>query len=221
LRFRHPNGETVHLAYCSNVHQAEDVDGVLGQLDRFAGPTREALGWPRLGVGLWLAAEAAAALAGDAALRGRLRDALASRGLEVVTFNGFPYAGFHDEVVKRAVYRPDWADPRRAAYTRDLATILADLLPDDVTDGSISTLPLGWREWWDEAGNAVAARALADLVGHLDEIAARTGKQIRVGLEPEPGCTVETIAQAVTALDDTDADRSRIGVCLDACHLAV
>ena len=38
VRFRHPDGSTVHLAYCTNVHPAEDVDGIVAQLDRFAGP---------------------------------------------------------------------------------------------------------------------------------------------------------------------------------------
>ena len=32
MRFRHPDGTTVHLAYCTNVHPAEDLDGVLAQL---------------------------------------------------------------------------------------------------------------------------------------------------------------------------------------------
>ena len=38
MRFRHPDGTTVHLAYCSNVHPAEDVAGVLAQLDTYARP---------------------------------------------------------------------------------------------------------------------------------------------------------------------------------------
>ena len=221
MRFRHRSGEVVHLAYCSNVHPAEDVDGVIDQLERFAVPVREALGWPRLGIGLWLAADAAAALAQDAGGRDRLRAALDAGGLEVVTLNGFPYGGFHDPVVKRAVYRPDWADPRRVAYTRDLAVVLAALLPDDVSDGSISTLPLGWRDWWDAEHTAAAAGAFADLARHLADLRERTGKRIRVALEPEPGCTVETVGQAVAALEATRADSAHIGVCLDCCHLAV
>ncbi|MGW2047191.1 hypothetical protein ACWCPF_18715 [Streptomyces sp. NPDC001858] len=34
---------------------------------------------------------------------------LAARRLETVTLNAFPYGGFHREVVKKDVYRPDWA----------------------------------------------------------------------------------------------------------------
>ena len=78
MRFRHPDGSTVHLAYCTNVHPAEDLPGVVSQLTRFALPVRERLAVPTLGVGLWLAADLAAALADDpglvASLRGLILD---------------------------------------------------------------------------------------------------------------------------------------------------
>ncbi len=53
----------MHLSYCTNVHPAEDLDGVLHQLDAFAGPVRRAAGFAELGVGLWLPADLAAQLA--------------------------------------------------------------------------------------------------------------------------------------------------------------
>lgn len=219
MRFRHPDGSTVHLAYCSNVHAAEDLDGVVAQLGRFAAPVRERLGSRRVGVGLWLAAAVAHRLAGDAAATDRLRTALDAHGVEVVTLNGFPYRAFHAPVVKGAVYTPDWRAPERGDYTADLARVLVRLLPDDVGVGSISTLPLGWRTGWGDAAGATARDALHRLADRLDAVAAASGKRVRVGLEPEPGCTVETVAQAVTALEGHD--RGRLGVCLDACHLAV
>ena len=219
MRFRHRDGNIVHLAYCSNVHPAEDVDGIVEQLGRFAAPVRAALGSSPLGVGLWLSADAAAHLRRDPRALARLRDELARRRLEVVTFNGFPYRSFHAPVVKHAVYRPDWTDPARLAYTVDLAELLAAVLPDDVEEGSISTLPLGWRSEWSTEAATAARDALARLAERLAELESRTGRRIRVGLEPEPGCAVETIAQARDALREADA--ARIGVCLDACHLAV
>ena len=121
MRFRHPDGSTVHLAYCTNVHPAETLDGVLAQLRDHCEPVRRRLGRDRLGIGLWLAKDAAHALVTDpAALRG-LRAELDRRGLEVVTLNGFPYEGFGAEEVKYRVYKPDWADPERLAHTTDLA----------------------------------------------------------------------------------------------------
>lgn len=218
MRFRHPDGSTVHLAYCTNVHPAETLDGVLAQLRDHCEPVRKRLGRDRLGIGLWLAKDAARALTTDpVALRG-LRTELDRRGLEVVTLNGFPYEGFGAEEVKYRVYKPDWADPERLAHTADLARLLAALLPSDITEGTISTLPLAWRTAIDPARRDVAYAALTTLAERLDALEELTGRSIRIGLEPEPGCTVETTGDAIAPL--TAVARDRIGVCVDTCHLA-
>ena len=136
-----------------------------------------------------------------------------------MTLNGFPYKAFHAPVVKRDVYWPHWAQDDRREYTLGLARLLTRLLPDDVEEGSISTLPLGWREGWEAEQQDAALRALADLAVELEELHAATGKRIRLALEPEPGCTIETITQAVDSIAGLAPEW--IGVCLDACHLAV
>jgi sugar phosphate isomerase/epimerase len=218
-RFRHRDGSPVHVAYCTNVHPAEDLDGVLAQLERFAHPVRERLEMDRLGVGLWLAAPVARLLRREPDGVARLRDTLDRLGLEVVTFNGFPFRAFHAPVVKRAVYRPDWTQPERSAYTLDLAWLLTQLLPDDVTEGSISTLPLGWRVGWSEQHAAAAREALGAVALELERLWHGSGRRVRLALEPEPGCVIETTAQAAAALDDLAP--AWVGVCLDACHLAV
>ena len=214
MRLPHRDRRTLHLSYCTNVHAAEDLDGILGQLDTYAVPIRETLGWDVLGLGLWLAAPAAAGLAGSIADRRRLRAALDARGLEVVTLNGFPYAAFQQPVVKRIVYRPDWTWPPRLAYTLDLALVLSDLMPADAAYGSISTLPLAWRTPWDTGRSDACRRALDTLATGL----ATMDRDIRVALEPEPGCVIETTEQAAEWLRDTD--HARLGVCLDLAHLA-
>jgi sugar phosphate isomerase/epimerase len=208
----------LHLSYCTNVHPAEDLDGIVRQLDTYAVAIRRHLDTDTLGLGLWLAAPVAAELAGDAAARRRLRRALDVRGLEVVTLNGFPYQGFHAPVVKHAVYSPDWTDRRRLAYTLDLARVLVDLLPESAARGSISTLPLGWRVPWGAAQASRAARRLDELARGLAALARGSGRVVRVGFEPEPGCVVETTAQAAAALSGVDGEW--IGVCLDLAHLA-
>jgi sugar phosphate isomerase/epimerase len=216
MRLRHPDGTLLHLAYCSNVHPAEDLDGVVGQLERYAGAIRERLEVPTLGVGLWLGWHV---VDNNGAAAKRLAQELRRLRLEVVTLNGFPYEAFHAPVVKRAVYRPSWADPRRRYYTLGLARVLAELLPDDVEEGSISTLPLGWREEWNEAAGAAARAALEQVADGLHRLEAETGRRIRLALEPEPGCEIESVAQASDFLAGLAPDR--IGICLDACHLAV
>ncbi|OLF11795.1 metabolite traffic protein EboE [Actinophytocola xanthii] len=208
------------LSYCTNVHPAEDLDGVLAQLDRYAEPVRRLVGADVLGLGLWLPAALAAALADDVPLRGKLRAELDARGLQVYTLNAFPYGGFHDEVVKHSVYRPQWTDPRRLEYTLDCATVLADLLPDTASYGSISTLPLAWRTPWDDADDAAATTALAELTAVLDDMAGRDGRPIRLAVEPEPGCVLDRVSDAVRWLAGR-VDPRYIGLCLDTCHLAV
>ncbi|MGC5052804.1 metabolite traffic protein EboE [Micromonospora sp. DT48] len=218
MRLRHAGGSTVHLGYCTNVHPAEDLAGIVAQLDTYAVPVRETLGVDRLGLGLWLAAPVAAALAADPSARRRLRAELTVRGLEVVTLNGFPYAAFQAPVVKQAVYHPDWTTDDRLRYTLDLAGVLADLLPDDAVRGSVSTLPLAWRAPWDSARADAARRRLDQLATGLATVERDTGRPVRVGFEPEPGCVVESTPQAVAALSGMDTER--LGICLDLAHLA-
>ncbi|MCS7480984.1 metabolite traffic protein EboE [Umezawaea endophytica] len=215
MRFRHADGTAVHVAYCSNVHAAENLAGVLDQLSRFGEPVRERLGVDRLGLGLWFARPVASELIADPRAVAKLRAELDLRGLEVVTLNGFPYRGFHAPGAKHAVYHPDWADPRRTGYTLDVARLLTALMPDDAVRGSVSTLPLGWRDPWTPSRSIRAARQLDLLADGL----SRLDRPVRVGFEPEPGCVVENTGQAVTHFRDTDT--TRLGVCLDTCHLAV
>ncbi|NUT22244.1 MAG: TIM barrel protein [Hamadaea sp.] len=257
MRLQHRDGQTVHLAYGTNVRPAKDLRSILAQLDSDAVPVREALGVDLLGLGLWLAAPVASALAASFSMRRRLRSELSLRGLEVVTLNGFPYrdpAGPHDgpprggvsqaaepadagsspdyppggssmrlpgtrlSPAKRAVYRPDWTQRERLEYTLDLARVLCDLMPDDAERGSVSTVPVAWREPWDAAHADRADRLLEDLADGLAEITWHTGRLVRVGFEPEPGCLIETSAQAVEHLSDVDP--TFLGICLDLAHLA-
>lgn len=219
MRFRHPDGSVVHLAYCTNVHPAEDLEGVIAQLDGCARLVRKELDVPVLGVGLWLANTLADRLANSAVALNRLKNALDRNGLEVVTLNGFPYAGFHDRVVGKKVYKPDWTEVARLDYTLDLVKVLGQLLPADATYGSISTLPLAWRTPWNRIRDAAARDAFNRLEIRLAQVATQ-GPRIRVAIEPEPGCVLEMIPQAAHWLTPYSG-QSLIGLCLDTCHLAV
>ena len=218
MRFQHADGQTVHLGYCTNVHAAEDLSGIVAQLDQHAAAVRRLLDADLLGVGLWLPAPAAAELAADPAAVRKLRNELEARGLETVTLNGFPYQAFHAPVVKHAVYQPDWTSARRLDYTLDLARILTDLMPDDAARGSVSTLPLAWRTPWDPSQATTARRALDTLAERLRALHQETGRLIRIAFEPEPGCIVESTEQAVAHLAGVDTEY--LGVCVDLAHLA-
>ena len=234
---------TVHLTYCTNIHPGESWPEVRANLERYLVPVRERVAPGRpFGVGLRLSAESAAALAAPDALE-ELRGFLGAHDLYVFTINGFPYGPFHGRPVKEQVYLPDWLEPERLAYTDQLADVLAALLPDGV-EGTISTVPGAFApRVHGEADQARMAQALLDHVAHLVRLRAATGRRVALALEPEPCCFLETIAEAVafferylfsagavarvseaTGLSRDSAAaaiREHLGVCLDACHMAV
>lgn len=213
MRLRHPDGQTVYLGYCTNVHPAEDLAGILAQLDRHASAVRRNLDSDVLGLGLWLPAQVAAALADVPAWRRRLRRELDLRGLEVVTLNGVPCRSPLSPAGRHAEHQPDWTSRERLEYTLNLARVLADLLPPDAACGSVSTVPPT-----GPGAPPPIARLLDELAEGLTEVAWRTGRLIRVGFEPQPGSAMETTEQAVSALRQVDTDR--IGISLDLAHLA-
>ncbi|WP_058556878.1 metabolite traffic protein EboE [Thiohalocapsa sp. ML1] len=218
------------LGYCSNVHAGEDWQAVRRNLLEPVRAVRERRGLDRMAAGLWLSAAAATELASDPAPLG---DALAQAGVDLVTLNGFPFGNFHAARVKAGVYRPGWDLSQRRQYTLALAKILARCLPSDAPIGTISTLPLGYAQGWNAERDAAALAQLCLLAAELGKLADETGRQIRVCLEPEPDCALQTTAQAVAlfterlptaargagvALDDLSA---HLGLCFDVCHQAV
>ena len=128
-----------HLTYCTNIHAGESWAEVRGTLDTILPRVRAHMSVDGpFGIGLRLSAAASAALAQPHALA-EFQSFLAEHNYYVFTINGFPYGAFHGERVKEHVYLPDWRDPRRVAYSNQLAEILAALLPDDMPSGSVST----------------------------------------------------------------------------------
>ncbi|MBA2540729.1 MAG: metabolite traffic protein EboE [Deltaproteobacteria bacterium] len=222
-----------HLTYCTNIHPAESWEEVRANLERFVVEVKARVSPDApFGVGLRLSARAASELVGSrsrarlASPLGVLRRWLDERGLYVFTINGFPYGPFHGTPVKEQVYRPDWLEAERVEYTKRLADILIELLPDGVT-GTISTVPgcFQARAPWNpgdagDAGRAMASN-LARCAEYLAQLERDTGKHLILALEPEPCCVMETLGQAVEFFERHALDRRYLGVCLDACHAAV
>jgi sugar phosphate isomerase/epimerase len=216
MRLRHPGGTLIHLSCGTNVHPVRDVDGIVGHLETYACAIRARLAVQTLGVSLWLPPVVAAALAIDAGARARLRAELDARGLEVVTLSGVPYQA--GGAGGPARHQPDWTTVDRLEYTLDLARVLVDLLPDDAVRGSVSTSGLGRRAGWGGVQANEAARVLRRLSAGLTEIAWHTGRAVRVGFQPEPGCVMDGTEQTIAALAGTDSDR--LGICLNLANLA-
>jgi sugar phosphate isomerase/epimerase len=230
-----------HLTYCTNIHPGETWAEVRANLARHVVAVKARVCPDRpFGVGLRLSGRAAEELAEPAALD-ELRAFLTAQGLYVFTINGFPFGAFHGTVVKEQVYRPDWLEPERVAYSDRLATLLAALIPEGM-EGSVSTVPGAFeaRSPGAEPGIAAALRRHARTLWRLRE---DTGRTIALALEPEPHCLLETTADAVrffqghvlssssvaafaadTGLSGPAAEETlvrHLGVCLDACHAAV
>jgi sugar phosphate isomerase/epimerase len=220
------------LGYCTNVHAGLDSDSILANLRKCALPVRQRLGQDRLGVGLWFSQVASKELLEEDRLD-RFKQQLQSMGLVPYTINGFPQQDFHQKVVKHRVYEPAWWEPARLQYTRDLVEILDRLLPEGLS-GSISTLPIGWNQRCtdQESRYAQAAANLLVLADELDARYEKTGRRIRIALEPEPGCIFTDNASlrafyqrywSTPAISHAQSQRAReyLTICHDICHSAV
>ena len=223
------------LTYCGNVHPAPDLAAVAAALREHTVPVAAAAraAGRAFGLGSWWPAPLAAQLADDPAALAQLRSLLYELDLPLWTLNVFPHGGFHDDVVKTAVYRPDWAHEDRLAYTRQCAEIGASLVPAG-SELPLSTLPLGYRGPGDAPADLrVMARNLARCASAFAAIEQRTGVCCVLALEPEPDCLLETAAATAAFLERWLFDegawttvservlRRHLGVCVDLCHLAV
>ena len=210
------------VTYCTNIHPGESWAQAREALARHTLAVKAALCPDQpFPVGLRVSGRAAQEIDDAEALR--FRDWLAGHGLTVATLNGFPYGRFHAVPVKAAVYRPDWRDPERLAYTRRLADLLALWLPRGGT-GSISSVPLGFRRDFDPGQEGLALGRIVAALEHLDGLAQKTGRLIRLSLEPEPGCLLETTPQVVAFFARLNLPRRLapyLAVCYDCCHQAL
>jgi hypothetical protein len=232
-----------HLTYCTNVHPGESWPEVRAAVRSYVAGVKQAVA-PKapFGVGLRLSARATEELVEVPNALSAARAELDEAGLYVFTLNGFPYGKFHGARVKERVYRPDWLEADRLAYTLSLAKVLAALLPDGVP-GSISTVPGCFGERAEPGAPRAVAHAVARAATALVELERTSGKFIALALEPEPACLLETSDDALvfferelfhsdvvssfarlTSTNGSEAERllrRHVGVCLDACHASV
>ncbi|MEE8399451.1 MAG: metabolite traffic protein EboE [Desulfobacterales bacterium] len=232
----------VHLTYCLSVHPGETWEENFEAIKTIALEIRDRVTPDRpFSLGLRLGHTAADSLSSPSEL-GRFRTFLEEHNLYVYSINGFPYGTFHNARVKENVYQPDWRASERLSYTLKLADILAELLPPGIS-GSISTAPGSYKGWIKtDADRTHMIRNLMACVAHLSKIEERTGKEIHVGLEPEPDCYLETTEEAVAFFKQDLAGEGKrqlvrltgrtepaaeemiyrhLGICFDTCHMSL
>ncbi|SFJ46357.1 metabolite traffic protein EboE [Planctomicrobium piriforme] len=221
---------TLPLSYCTNVHPGKTIAEVISGLETYTAPARRQFG-KRIAAGLWLAASVVEELVQQPEEIAKLQAALASADLICYTLNAFPYGDFHSERVKENVYLPDWTDPNRLQYTLRCAHILSQLMPVG-TEGSISTVPLGFKGFQHSADfESRCIEQLLTLARELDQLHDETGQVVRLAIEPEPCCILETTAETLAFFERLfsaaerqqlqDAARRHLGVCYDVCHQSV
>jgi sugar phosphate isomerase/epimerase len=221
---------TLPLGYCTNVHPGQSVAEIDSGLDRYTVAVQHNLNRP-LAAGLWLARPVTTELLQSERSLAEFAERLQQRQLACYTLNAFPYGDFHSERVKENVYIPDWSKPERLEYTSDCARILSALMPAG-TEGSISTVPLGFKEFTHPDDFLErSGEQLIELARRLDALYDETGKLIRLAIEPEPFCLLETTDEAIAFFerlwqqaDDCgagDVVRRTLGLCYDVCHQAV
>jgi hypothetical protein len=214
--------------YCTNVHAGPTLEATKANLERYALAVKRLYSPDRpMGVGLWLAASAAAELVATGQVQA-FGQWLAQRGLVPYTLNGFPYGDFHQPIVKHRVYEPTWWQPERLAYTLQLVEILHGILPPGL-EGSISTLPISWgAPCPDRAEMDLAGEQFREAAAHMHRLEEETGRLIYLCLEPEPGCALSFADDAVHFFqwqlldrEDDEIVQRHLRICHDVCHAAV
>ena len=235
------------LTYCTNIHPGEEWQQVFANLEKYVPNLKTQLAPEKpFGIGLRLADVAARQLLEKDALM-QFKTWLFQQDIYVFTLNGFPYGGFHHQVVKDQVYAPDWSKRERLDYTLRLVKILAFLLPEGM-EGSISTLPLSYKPWFKEDKSTWESTLhsstihLALVAAEMARIREQTGKLLHVDLEPEPDGLIENSTEVINFFQNwllpiggaflaNDLGISQelaeqrllehIRVCYDTCHFAV
>ena len=238
--------EGTHLTYCTNIHPGESWQETFDNLKKYIPYIKEELALGQsFGIGLRLSNEASLVLQKPGELK-TLKAWLEENNCYVFTMNGFPYGGFHGQVVKDDVHTPDWTTKDRRDYTIRLFEILAELLPEKM-EGGISTSPLSYRFWFNnqqELDRAITKSTthLAQVVAKLIEIKQKTGKVLHLDIEPEPDGILENTAEmlayfkdwlipmgtrdlmdtlAMSREDAESAIKEHIRLCYDVCHFAL
>lgn len=232
------------IGYCTNIHPGESWADTFDNLKRHVTAVRDGIvddpvtaaafcdPYP---IGLRLSAEACATLRADTAAVKEFRTWCAAQHMLIYTVNGFPYGQFHDTQVKENVYLPDWSSLERLHYTADLFRLLLDLTPDDDHALTVSTVPGSYKKFItneeDPAARLEAIRSnLRTLATTLEELSVSSGRDLILGLEPEPLGLIENTLDTVEFFDFLTiglnaAERTiflkRIGITFDTCHFAV
>lgn len=233
-----------HLTYSTLVHPGDTWDEMRASLETYLPEVKRRFCPDQpMGVSLRISNASAERLINDPAERAWVKRFLDDNDLYVYTVNAFPYGPFKGEIVKEQVYEPDWTTEERTQYTMNVATILTEITGPDV-EPTIQTAPLAFRPKvsGEEYVDAFTENLLR-VVAFLMDLEKRTGRRVKLALEPEPFCYLETIEETVeyfkarvytaaSAVRISELSgqplaevfqgvRRHLGIVLDICHQSV
>ena len=233
-----------HLTYSTLVHPGDTWPEMKNSLVTFVPEVKKRFSPDApMGVSLRLANASVEELLAKPEERIWLKKFLEDNNLYIFTVNAFPYGPFKGEIVKERVYEPDWTTEARTKYTMHIADILAEVTSQPV-EPTIQTAPLAYRP------KANTPEFLANfneniyrVIAHLMKLEKRTGRRVKLAVEPEPYCFLETIPETVQWFNEKiyslaaaeriaklsgeplsevfGATRRYLGVVLDICHQSV
>ena len=184
-----------------------------------------------LNLGLWCSSQVVDAFLKTPQKTQEIKVFLAEQNINAFTMNGFPYGEFHQKQVKTKVYFPDWSTQERLNYTIKCALFLAQIT--NYSKVTISTLPLGWGDFWSVDHEQKSLINLYQLVIELQKIEETYQIQVMVCLEPEPGCVLEKTKQVIDFWNrklrpylqkqkiSLEVINRYLGICYDTCHQSV
>ena len=213
-----------HLSYCTNVHPAESFTELCQMLSSDVPKIKSLNDWQRpMGVGLRLGAKMVQGLTTQHI--DQINRILTEHDLYVFTVNAFPYGEFQAKSVKELVYEPGWHEVERLEYTKAVAQCLVRLNgPRRLT---ISTVGLGHKHLFvQEKLRNEGIQNLVRIAKYLEALHQKTGKEVQLCLEPEPGTALEYTTDVIKLFDELnsqldDKQRKHLGVCYDTCHQAI
>lgn len=235
-----------HLSYCTNIHPGEswietfqNIKDYIPQIKKEVSPDAF------FGIGLRLSHVASVELLQNNNLT-IFKKWLEDNSCYVFTINGFPFGGFHHQLVKDKVHQPDWTNQERLDYTLRLFDILKTLIPEGV-EGGISTSPLSYKYWPGSLKDKKkvfkqATLNIVQVAEKLYKISKESNQLLHLDIEPEPDGLLENTYELIEwykqwlipegtiylkeqlGLSEEEAGiclKKHIRVCYDVCHFAI
>lgn len=235
-----------HVTYCSNIHLGESWKEHWKELKTYLPKIKKQVSPDTpFALGLRLSNQASIELLQKENLKA-WKNWMEQESLYIVSINGFPFGGFHTDVVKENVYLPDWSKEERLDYTIRLFSLLKEVLPAG-EEGGVSTPPLSYsffdsNDLEKKQRRQICTKNIIRILVHLIHVKIETNQTLHLDIEPEPDGVLgtffdfirwyeeELIPTALPILSETFGTSSEIGkqiildhirLCLDVCHLAV